>query len=213
MALFIKQPQAGPAIQLYTVGQHKTILLVGLGNIGKEYISTRHNVGFLCIDAFVAASDEMEDWTEKRDLKCYLSKGRMGDAQIIAIKPTTLMNLSGQAVQSVSSFYKAATTQTVVIHDELDIAFGQIRLRVGGAAAGHNGIKSVSQAIGEEYGRVRVGIGPKRPEQIDSADFVLQKFDQDEQAHLGNLTRETTAILTEYIYSGQLPHETRSFLV
>ena len=213
MALFVKQPQASDSIHLYTVGQNKTILLVGLGNIGKEYASTRHNVGFFCIDTFVRSSDEMSDWIEKKDLKCYLSKGRMGEAQVIAIKPTTLMNLSGQAVQAASHFYKVADTNTVVVHDELDIPFGQIRLRVGGAAAGHNGIKSVSQAIGENYGRVRIGIGPKRPEQIDSADFVLQAFDVQEQEQLGNLAKETTAILTEYIYGSQLPHETRSFLI
>lgn len=213
MALFIRQPQAGPSIQLYTIGQHKTILLVGLGNIGTEYLGTRHNVGFHCIDAFVAATTEMSDWVEKKDLKSYLSSGRMGEARVIAIKPTTLMNLSGQAVQAVSSFYKVSTAYTVVVHDELDIDFGQIRLRIGGTAAGHNGIKSVSQAVGEEYGRIRIGIGPKRPEQMDSAAFVLQKFDRSEQAQLPNLTREVTAILTEYIYSGQLPHDTRSFLI
>ena len=213
MALFTRQPQASDSIQLYTLGQNKTVMVVGLGNLGREYESTRHNVGFLCIDAFVAKSAEMSDWIEKKDLKCYLSRGRIGESQIIAIKPTTLMNLSGQAVQAAANFYKIAATNIVVVHDELDIDFGQIRLRVGGTSAGHNGIKSVSQAIGEDYGRIRIGIGPKRPAQIDSADFVLQKFHKDEQAQLPNLTQEVNAILSEYIYSGQLPHDTRSFLV
>lgn len=213
MALFQRMPQTSDSIQLYTVGQNKTVLIVGLGNIGREYDGTRHNVGFACIDAFVKQAGEMSDWIEKKDLKCHFSKGQMGGTQVIAIKPTTFMNLSGEAVQAASHFYKVPNSSIVVVHDELDIPFGQIRLRVGGAAAGHNGIKSVSKAIGEDYNRVRVGIGPKRPEQIDSADFVLQKFDTDEQAQLGNLAREVTAILTEYIYSGELPHDTRSFLV
>ena len=155
----------------------------------------------------------MSSWIEKKDLKCHLSKGRLGDTMVIAIKPTTLMNLSGQAVHVASSFYKVASANILAVHDELDIPFGQIRLRMGGAAAGHNGVKSVSQAIGEDYGRVRIGIGPKHPEQIDSADFVLQPFDKTEHAQLANLTRETNAILTEYIFSNQLSHETRSFIV
>ena len=213
MALFQRKPQIGDSIQLYTVGQNKTALLVGLGNVGKQYDGTRHNVGFFCLDNFVAKQDEMSDWIEQKDLKCYLSKGHLGDTHVIAIKPTTFMNLSGQAVQAVANFYKVPTSSIVVVHDELDIDFGQIRLRIGGASAGHNGIKSVTQVMGEDYGRVRIGVGPKLPPQIDSADFVLQKFSADEQQQLPNLAKEATAILTEYIYSGQLPHETRTFLV
>jgi len=213
MALFQRQPQAGPAVQYYTLGQHRTVLLVGLGNIGKEYDGTRHNAGFYCLDAFVAGRGEMSGWIEKRDVHCHFSKGQFGDTQVLAIKPTTLMNLSGRAVQAVSHFYRVAPSNVVVLHDELDIPFGQIRLRTGGGAAGHNGIKSVTDAIGEDYGRIRIGIGPKTPPQIDSADFVLQQFTAEEQAQLPNLTREVTAILTEYIYGGQLSHATRSFLV
>jgi peptidyl-tRNA hydrolase, PTH1 family len=213
MALFTRQTQSGPAVQYYTLGQHKTVLLVGLGNIGREYDGTRHNAGFLCLDAFVAGREEMNEWNEKKDLKCYISKGILGDTQVIAIKPTTLMNLSGAAVQAVSHFYKLVPEHSVVLHDELDIPFGQIRLRSGGGSAGHNGIKSVTEAIGENYGRIRIGIGLKAPLEIDSADFVLQKFTPNEQTQLPNLAKETTAILTEYIYSGQFPHDTRSFIV
>lgn len=213
MALFTRRPQAGDAIQFYTLGQNKTILLVGLGNVGKQYDSTRHNIGFYCIDSFVAKMADMGPWIVKKDLKCYLSKGRIGESQVIAIKPTTFMNLSGQAVQAAANFYKVATENIAVVHDELDIDFGQVRLRVGGAAAGHNGIKSVTGVLGEDYGRIRVGIGPKVPAQIDSADFVLQKFTAEQQKQLPNLAQEVNAILSEYVYSGQLPHETRSFLV
>lgn len=213
MGLFVRQPQAGPSVQYYTLGQHKLTLVVGLGNVGREYDGTRHNVGFHCVDTFVKSQQSMSDWIEKKDLKCLLSKGQLGDTHVIAIKPTTFMNLSGQAVQAASSFYKIPLENIVVIHDELDIPFGQIRLRVGGSAAGHNGIKSVSSAIGEDYGRVRIGVGPKRPPEIDSADFVLQKFTGEEQEQLDNLAHETTAILAEYAYSGQLPHDTRSFIV
>lgn len=197
----------------YTVGLNKTLLLVGLGNPGKEYELTRHNVGFLCLDNFVAKTDGMEDWVEKKSLKCQISTGRLGDARVLAIKPTTFMNLSGQAVQAVINFYKLSTEHIAVVHDDLDIDFGQIRLRIGGTAAGHNGIKSITEQIGEDYGRVRVGVGPKRPARIKSEDFILQKFSAEEQAQLPNLTREVTAILSEFIYGSDLPHETRNFLV
>jgi PTH1 family peptidyl-tRNA hydrolase len=213
MALFQRKPQISDPKSFYTVGLNKTILLVGLGNPGKEYTHTRHNVGFICLDSFVDKTDEMEDWMVKKDLKCQLSSGRIGDARVLAIKPTTFMNLSGEAVQAVVNFYKVPQDQILVLHDELDVDFGQIRLRQGGSSAGHNGIKSVSQHLGEDYGRVRIGIGPKRPAKISSEDFVLQKFSEEEQGQLANLTQEVNAILSEYVYGGQLPHETRNFLV
>lgn len=213
MGLFQRLPQTGPSIQYYTIGQNKTVLLVGLGNPGKEYDETRHNIGFACLDYFVSKNSEMENWIEKKDLKCLLSKGKIGQSQVIAIKPTTFMNLSGESVQAVAHFYKIPIENIVVVHDELDIDFGTIRLRTGGGAAGHNGIKSVTQAIGENYGRVRIGIGPKKPAQIDSADFVLQKFTKKELDQMPGLAREVAAILSEYLFGGQLPTETRSFLI
>jgi PTH1 family peptidyl-tRNA hydrolase len=212
MAFFQKRPQAGDSIQFYSLGQNKTILVVGLGNIGKEYDNTRHNIGFTAVDRFVADSD-FPAWVDKRDLKCHLTSTQLGDSKVIAIKPTTLMNLSGEAVQAVVHFYKINPDYIVVVHDELDIPFGQIRTRVGGSAAGHNGIKSITNVIGEQYGRVRIGIGPKVHEQQDSADFVLARFSAEQEAQMKNLTREASAILSEYCYSGQLPHETRSFIV
>lgn len=214
MPFLQKRNEFSQAVKLYSIGLNKTVLLVGLGNPGAEYDLTRHNIGFYALDAFVAATDELSDWIVKKDLKCLLTSGQLGQTRVIAIKPTTYMNLSGEAVQAVASFYKIAPSNTVVLHDELDVDFGQIRLRTGGSSAGHNGIKSVTKQFGtEDYGRVRIGIGPKKPVQIDSADFVLQKFSSAEQAELPALTRETNAILSEYIYGGQLPVDTRSFLI
>lgn len=214
MAFLQKKPQVSDPTNFYTVGLNKIVLLVGLGNPGKEYVDTRHNVGWLCLDAFVNKNDAMNDWIEKKDLKCLQASGRIGDCRVIAIKPTTFMNLSGEAVQAVAAFYKIPPVNILAIHDELDIDFGQIRLRMGGTAAGHNGVKSLIQHVGEDFGRVRVGIGPKRPEQIDSADFVLQKFSQSELEQIPALVREVNATLSEYIYGNQqLPHETRSFII
>ncbi len=212
MALFQEKPVAGNSAPIYTLGLQKTVLLVGLGNIGKKYDGTRHNIGFECVDA-LAKSQAIDSWTEKKDLKSLIATGTVGDTRVILCKPTTLMNNSGQAVQAVSHFYKVSGQNLTVVHDELDIDFGQIRLRYGGSAAGHNGVKSLIEHLGEDFGRVRIGIGPKKPEKMDGADFVLAKFSKAEQDQAVNLTKETTAILTEYIHSAQLPSETRTFLV
>lgn len=213
MALFQRQPQVSDPVNYVTLGLNKTLLIVGLGNIGKAYDNTRHNIGFAVVDEFVHKSD-LGGWTEKKDLKCHMASGQLGECRIIVIKPTTLMNLSGEAVQAVVQFYKIHPDNVVVVHDELDINFGQIRTRIGGGSAGHNGIKSVSKLIGDEnYARIRVGIGPKMPVQMDSADFVLQKFSEKEQQDMPSLLKESTAILSEYAYSsGQLATETRSFI-
>lgn len=212
MALFQKRPQASDSIQYYTLGQNKNALIVGLGNIGKQYEGTRHNIGFDAVDHFAKANN-FPDWIEKKDLKCHFTMQTIADTRVIVIKPTTYMNLSGESVQATAHFYKIPAEQIVVVHDELDINFGQIRTRIGGSAAGNNGVKSVSQHMGEQYGRVRIGIGPKTPAQIDSADFVLQKFPAEQQAQLGNLYKEASAILSEYVYGGQLLSETRTFIV
>jgi len=212
MALFQKRPQATNPLQYTTFSLNKTLLIVGLGNPGEDYADTRHNVGFLCLDEF-ARKNSFDPWTSKKDLKCELTQTTLGDARVILCKPQTFMNLSGEAVQAVQHFYKLSNQQTVVVHDELDIDFGHIRCRVGGSAAGNNGIKSVSQHIGEDYARVRVGIGPKSHPQMDSADFVLQQFSDKEQANMPALTREVSALLSEYAYGSALTAETRRFLV
>jgi PTH1 family peptidyl-tRNA hydrolase len=213
MALFQRRPQTSDPTNYYTVGANKDVLLVGLGNPGKKYELTRHNAGFMNIDEFVDRTEEMDKWMEKKDLKCLLSTGRMGQNRVIAVKPTTYMNLSGESVQAVINFYKIPADKVAVIHDELDIDFGQIRLRRGGSAAGHNGIKSLIRHIGEDFSRIRIGVGPKKPASIASEDFVLQKFTPQQQEQLPNMKREVTAILNEFLYGTELPHDTRSFLV
>lgn len=213
MALFQKRPDVGHAVQYYTLGQNKQMLIVGLGNPGKEYDGTRHNIGFAALDAF-AEKNDFDPWINKKDLRCEMATARLGDTQVIAIKPTTFMNLSGEAVQAVAHFYKIPVERILAVYDEIDVPFGQVRLRTGGSSAGHNGVKSLIQHLGEGFGRVRVGIGPKDPEQMDSADFVLAKFSNEQQAELKNLTRETNAVLSEYVFAdAQLPQETRNFLV
>lgn len=211
MALFQKNPFATSEHHaVFTVGAQKTLFIAGLGNMGEKYAGTRHNIGFVCADAF-AKSHEFDGWVEKRDFKCYLASKNLGETRVILCKPTTYMNLSGEAVQKVAHFYKLSPEQITVIHDDLDIPFGQIRIRSGGSDAGHNGIKSIIQHVGPEFGRVRIGIGGNKPDQMESSDYVLAKFSSGENQAMPDLTREVTSLLTEYIFGGQLPHETRTF--
>lgn len=213
MALFQKKLQASDSIKFYSLGQNKTVLIVGLGNPGREYDMTRHNIGFEALDAF-AKTNDFPDWIDKKDLKCHFTSQTISDTKVILIKPMTFMNISGEAVQATASFYKIHPDNIVVVHDELDIPFGQIRMRIGGSSAGHNGLKSIIQHMGESFGRIRIGVGPKAPEQMDTADFVLARFSKEQRTHIHELTRETSAILSEHIYGGQvLATETRNFLV
>lgn len=213
MALFQKNPHVDRQHQqLFTVGANRTVLMVGLGNVGKDYDGTRHNIGFECLDAF-ADAHEFGEWTQKKDLKCLLNMKILGDIRVILIKPTTMMNLSGEAAQKVAHFYKVHHEQIVAVHDELAIPFGQIRTRWGGSDAGNNGIKSLIAHIGKDFGRVRVGIDDDKPAKMEASDYVLAKFTKEEQAQLPYLKREAVSILTEFVFSGQLPHDTRSFKV
>lgn len=213
MALFQRRPSFGDSAPMYTTGMQKTILIVGLGNIGKDYDGTRHNIGFAALDHF-ADKKGFSPWTVKKDLFCAESTHTLGSTRVILCKPTTFMNESGKAVQAMQRFYKVANSATLAVYDELDVDFGQIRTRVGGSAAGHNGVKSLIQHCGDDFGRMRIGIGPKIPDQMDSADFVLSKFSTKEKEQLNLLLQETNSLLSEYAYGdGSLLTETRSFII
>lgn len=211
MGLFQKKPAVENAAPYYTIDEQKPLLIAGLGNLGEKYEGNRHNIGFKAIEHFAKKFD-FPKWSEKQSLKAYISENILENTKVILIKPTTYMNNSGEALRAVQNYYKVSNGQTLIVHDDVDIDFGQIRLRFGGASAGHNGIKSVIQNCGEDFGRIRIGIGPKKPAKIASEDFVLKNFSKKEQGELNALLQETNAILSEYCFSGgQLPTETRSF--
>ena len=212
MGLFQERPSVGDNAPLYTTGMNKTILIVGLGNVGKEFDSTRHNIGFAVLDYF-AEKQDFDPWLIKKDQYCAMTSKTIGSTRVILFKPTTLMNNSGQAMQAIQHYYKIANSSTLVVYDDIDIDYGQIRTRIGGASAGHNGVKSLIQHCGEDFARARIGIGPKKPEQIDSADYVLSNFNANEQDNMPLLLKESSAILSEYAHgSGALLEETRSFI-
>jgi len=211
MGLFQKRPIAGTALPIYSLGLTRTMVIIGLGNPGPEFDGTRHNIGFECLDHF-ATKNDFPGWLKQKDLQCLETKHTLSDCRVILIKPTTFMNLSGEAAQKVLNFYNLPLNQLVVVHDELDIDFGTIRVRQGGSSAGHNGLKSLIQHLGPDFGRLRIGIGPATPPQIKGADFVLKKFNADEQPHLTAIKKEVNVLLTEIIHSGIITSETRQVI-
>jgi len=215
MGLFQRKDQFSISKQSFSIGASKTLLFVGLGNPGPEYSGSRHNIGFECIDAFFAnrAAGELSNWTDDAKFKALTCSGNIDGTRVILAKPTTYMNLSGESVELILNYYKIPVGSMVVVHDELDINFGQIKTSIGGSSAGHNGVQSVMDKVGDGFIRLRIGIGPKTPPQIDGADFVLAKFNIEEQAQLENLFKEVAANLTELIYNPSPQTEVRSFLV
>ena len=156
--------------------ENKPILIVGLGNPGPEYVMTRHNVGFMAVDAFAG------DVTWKSEKNALTARGEIGGYPVIFVKPQTYMNDSGRAVLALMTFYKLPLKNLIVIHDDMDLPNGTVRTKIGGGSAGHNGIKSIDAAVGNEYKRVRIGIGHPRDFEspIPPADWVLGRF-TDEQ--------------------------------
>lgn len=212
MALFQKKPQVQSSAPLYSIGAHRTILIIGLGNPGKDYAGTRHNIGFEILNEF-ASNNDFPGWVAKKDLKCQLTLQNMGENRVILCKPATFMNNSGEAAQAVQRFYQVYNQNTLAVYDELAIPLGSLRTRLGGSDAGHNGVKSLIQHMGDDFGRLRVGVGSKVSKKADAADFVLGKFTNQEQELLPQIVKEACAIITEYIFGGQqLPHETRKVL-
>lgn len=153
--------------------ENKPFLVVGLGNPGGEYSHTRHNVGFMAIDAI--AGDGVKWKSEKNALTV---RGEIDGRRVILAKPQTFMNNSGVAVQGLMTFYKIPLENLIVIHDDMDIPVGDCREKIGGGSAGHNGIRSIDAHVGREYRRIRIGIGHPRDFDLpmNPADWVLGKF-------------------------------------
>ncbi|HET9149101.1 MAG TPA: aminoacyl-tRNA hydrolase [Alphaproteobacteria bacterium] len=152
-------------------------LIVGLGNPGPEYAHNRHNVGFMAVDA-LADRFRLSSWRKR--FAGAAAEGEIGGSKAVVLKPFTFMNDSGRAIAEATHFYKIPTEDVVVLHDELDLVPGKVRVKRGGGAAGHNGLRSTDAAIGAEYLRVRIGIGhPGDKSWVTS--YVLGNFAKDER--------------------------------
>jgi peptidyl-tRNA hydrolase, PTH1 family len=156
-------------------------LIVGLGNPGPRYAGTRHNIGFEVVGLL---AERLGGKFKAHKGRCDVVEGRLAGAPVVLAKPKSYMNISGGPVVSISRFYKVPVERIVVVHDELDLPFGSLRLKRGGGHGGHNGLRSISTALGNrEYLRVRFGIG-RPPGRQDPADFVLREFTPAERKEL-----------------------------
>ncbi len=148
------------------------LLVVGLGNPGSDYAGTRHNIGFMAADVLVRRHG-FSSWRSK--FQGDLAEGSIGGDKVVVLKPNTYMNLSGQSVAAVAKFLKIPVADIVVIHDDLDLAPGRLRVKRGGGSGGHNGLKSIDAHLGRDYRRVRLGIGHPGDRNVVS-DYVLHDF-------------------------------------
>ena len=161
------------------------LLFVGLGNPTPDSENNRHNVGFKIIDAI---NKKFSLSKQKPKFKGLLTTGLINNKKVYAIKPLTFMNNSGICIRELIEYFKIDVEDIVVFHDDLDVEFGKIKTKFGGSSAGHNGIESIDKFIGKDYSRVRIGIG-KPKGKIDTADYVLQNFDEEETIGIDSVSK------------------------
>jgi PTH1 family peptidyl-tRNA hydrolase len=174
------------------------MLVVGLGNPGTRYAATRHNIGFMVADALAGASPFKERFGGK------LAQLDVGQERCWVLEPQTYMNLSGQSVQKAAAYFRVEPGRVVVVHDELDLPFARIKLKLGGGEAGHNGLRSISQHLGtKDYFRLRMGIG-RPPEQFagKGRDFVLDAFAPPEAELLAGFIEQAVHAIRRLVQDG-----------
>lgn len=173
-----------------------TALVVGLGNPGPQYEKTRHNIGFMVVDTL--ADRERSRLSVHKKSGAEAVTVRIAGRQVILAKPRSYMNLSGRPIAALARFFSVDPANLIVVHDELDLDYGTLRLKLGGGEGGHNGLRSISQALGtKDYLRTRVGIG-RPPGRMDPADYVLKPFSSVERKEL-DLVREEAADAVELL--------------
>ena len=174
------------------------LLVVGLGNPGPQYAKTRHNLGFMVADVLAARIGVPFKVHKKSGAE--VATGRLGGRSVVLAKPRCYMNESGRQIGPLAKFYSIAPGDVIVIHDELDIDFGKVRLKLGGGEGGHNGLRSAANALGsKDFQRVRIGIG-RPPGRKDPAAFVLEPFSSTERTEvptLCELAADATELLLE----------------
>ena len=170
-------------------------LIVGLGNPGKDYKDTRHNVGFIVLDNYL----KIDDWKEK--FNALYHENRINGEKVIFVKPLTYMNLSGDAVVQFVNYYDIELDDILIIHDDLDLNFGTYKLKKNSSAGGHNGIKSIINRLGsEDFARLKVGIFHDKS--IDTKDYVLGNFSKTEKEKFNEMQKDFDKIIESFIIDG-----------
>jgi PTH1 family peptidyl-tRNA hydrolase len=177
------------------------IIIAGLGNPGREYEGTRHNIGFVLLDALARQQGCL--WSKRREFEAEVATFQREGRRVYLVKPQTYVNLSGRSVGAFCRYYRADPAGSlVVVYDEINIELGRLKISVKGSAGGHNGLISMIECVGPTFVRFRVGIGPRQPAEIDLKDFVLGKFSEEQQALLTSKEREFVDALHLLVDSG-----------
>ena len=172
--------------------ENKPLMIVGLGNPGAEYERTRHNVGFMAV---MHLAGEKATWKSELGAMTYHTK--LDGRRVIFVRPMTFMNLSGDAVGALARFYKVPVENIIVIHDDMDIKLGELRDKIGGSSAGHNGIKSIDVTTGPDYRRIRIGVGHPRDFglEMDGADWVLGRFNDEQLSTIKSVIQKIDKLI------------------
>ena len=175
-------------------------LLVGLGNPGDKYDNTRHNVGFAAIDQL---AEELRVPVQKLKYRALTQTVELGGAKVLLMKPITYMNLSGEAVGEAARFFKIPADHVLVLSDDVSLPVGKLRVRRGGSAGGHNGLKSIIQHLGtDQFPRVKIGVGEKPHPDYDMADWVLGKFTGEDLKTISQAIQRAGKAAECYIHDG-----------
>ena len=178
------------------------MFILGLGNPGEKYKNTRHNIGFRIIDEFKGKNNFPEFKLSKK-FYSLISENISNDEKIILAKPQTFMNLSGETVQTLTSFYKIKTKDIIIIHDDIDLPLGKIRISKGRGSAGHKGIESIISKIGSNnFTRIRIGVCAQKEKPKNPERFVIQKFSKKEEAILKKVIKKANEAIETLIKEG-----------
>lgn len=187
-------------------------LIFAQGNPEPKYKSSRHNLGCRVLNAF--AKESKIKWLESSKFKSHIAELTTGAEKVLLVKPDTFYNETGPAVKKLVDFYKLdIKDDLLIVHDDLALPFGTIRIRKQGSDAGNNGIKSINTHLGDEYHRIKIGIKNEKSDLIDDADFVLAKFSREESKQLDEtVIPHVVRLITEFIEEGELEHSSHKTL-
>ena len=173
-------------------------IVAGLGNPGAQYANTPHSVGFEAMDAIASAAGAQ--WEEKRQFKCLMARAAIAGQTVLLVKPQTFMNLSGESVAPVVRYHNAKPADLVVVHDDIDLPLGRLRIRRGGSCGGHNGVRNVIERLGtQDFTRVKIGVGKDRSNVIG---FVLGKFPPEARKVADIVVEEAAKAVAAIVESG-----------
>jgi PTH1 family peptidyl-tRNA hydrolase len=179
------------------------IFIIGLGNPGKQYKTTRHNIGFMMVDK-IKEKYNFPDFEFNKKFNAEIVKGNINDNEILLAKPQAFMNNSGETVRTVLDFYKLSLDNIIVIHDDLDIAIGKYRIATESSSAGHNGVQDIIEKLGtKKFHRIRIGIGQEQDGapvcRIDASDFVLQNFSEEELKMIESISGDVLREIEKFV--------------